>query len=169
LLTADRAVLLGIGLAPLAGAGGLRIGGATRKSGGTAAEAKARREACAEFGRFRSVTLLMAVAFLLEGGEALAQPFDGHLKRTAASRMSAYCVTLSHLKGDTITVRLDDDLAPLLDEVCRRSRRTRSEVMREALRRHLAQLRFEQLRRRVMPFAEARGYLTDEDVFDRVS
>ena len=32
--------------------------------------------------------------------------------------------------------------------------------MREAIRRHLAQLRFEQLRRRVMPFAEARGYLT---------
>jgi predicted transcriptional regulator len=57
----------------------------------------------------------------------------------------------------------------LLDEVCRRSRRTRSEVMREALRRHLAQQRFEQLRRRVMPFAEARGYLTDEDVFKTVS
>ncbi len=73
------------------------------------------------------------------------------------------------MKGDTITVRLDDDLAPILDEVCRRSGRTRSEVMREALRRHLGQLRFEQLRRRVMPFAEARGYLTDEDVFDQVS
>lgn len=76
---------------------------------------------------------------------------------------------MSHMKGDTITVRLDDDLAPILDEVCRRSRRTRSEVMREALRRHLAQVRFEQLRRRVMPFAEARGYLTDEDVFNHVS
>jgi hypothetical protein len=42
-------------------------------------------------------------------------------------------------------------------------------VVREAVRRHLAQLRFEQLRRRVMPFAEARGYLTDEDVFNKVS
>ncbi len=76
---------------------------------------------------------------------------------------------MSHMKGGTITVRLDDDLAPILDEVCRRSGRTRSEVMREALRRHLVQLRFEQLRRRVMPFAEARGYLTDEDVFEAVS
>jgi len=73
------------------------------------------------------------------------------------------------MKGETVTVRLDDDLKPILDEVCRRSGRTRSDVMREALRRHLAQLRFEQLRRRVMPFAEARGYLTDEDVFDTVS
>lgn len=73
------------------------------------------------------------------------------------------------MKGETITVRLDDDIKPILDEVCRRSGRTRSDVMREALRRHLAQLRFGQLRCRVMPFAEARGYLTDEDVFNRVS
>jgi predicted transcriptional regulator len=73
------------------------------------------------------------------------------------------------MKQGAVTVRLDNDLEPLLDEVCRRSGRTRSAVVREALRRHLTQLRFQQLRRRVMPFAEARGYLTDEDVFDRVS
>jgi predicted transcriptional regulator len=73
------------------------------------------------------------------------------------------------MKGDTITVRLDDDLMPILDEVCRRSGQSRSEVMREALKRHLARVRFEQLRRRVMPFAEARGYLSDEDVFKTIS
>jgi predicted transcriptional regulator len=76
---------------------------------------------------------------------------------------------MSYVKGDTITVRLDEELIPILDEVCRRSGRTRSEVMRQALKRHLALLRFEQLRRRVMPFAAARGYLTDDDVFDRIS
>ena len=79
------------------------------------------------------------------------------------------CVTLSYMKSDSITVRLDDDLLPVLDEACRRSGRTRSEIMREALRRHLSQLRFEQLRRRVMPFVEARGYLTDEDIFKTIS
>lgn len=73
------------------------------------------------------------------------------------------------MKQGAITVRLEHDLEPLLDEVCRRSGRTRSDVVREALRRYLAQLRFEQLRRRAMPFAEARGYLTDEDVFNKVS
>ena len=76
---------------------------------------------------------------------------------------------MSHMKGDTITVRLDEELVPILDEVCQRSGRTRSEIMREALKRYLAQLRYEQLRRRVMPFAESRGYLTDEDVFKTVS
>jgi metal-responsive CopG/Arc/MetJ family transcriptional regulator len=73
------------------------------------------------------------------------------------------------MKQGAITVRLEHDLEPLLDEVCRRSGRTRSDVVREALRRYLAQLRFEQLRRRVMPFAEARGYLTDKDIFKKVS
>ena len=73
------------------------------------------------------------------------------------------------MKGDSITVRLDEELIPVLDEVCRRSGRTRSEVMRQALKGHLALLRFEQLRRRVMPFAAVRGYLTDDDVFDRIS
>ena len=71
------------------------------------------------------------------------------------------------MKQGAVTVRLDDDLEPLLDEVCRRLGGTRSDVVREALRRHLARLRFEQLRRRVMTFAEARGYLTDEDVSGR--
>jgi len=73
------------------------------------------------------------------------------------------------MKGNTITVRLDDDLLPILDELRMSSGQTRSEVIREALRRHLARRRFEQLRRRVMPFAEARDYLTDEDVFKVVS
>jgi len=41
--------------------------------------------------------------------------------------------------------------------------------MREALRRHLAHLSFEQLRCRVMPFAEACGFLTDENVFKDIS
>lgn len=39
---------------------------------------------------------------------------------------------------------------------------------RESARR-LAPLQFEGLRRRTMPFAEARGYLTDEDVFREIS
>ena len=73
------------------------------------------------------------------------------------------------MKRDVVTVRVDNDLKRTLDEVSRRSGRSRSEIVREALKRHLAQLRFEQFRRRVMPFAEARGYLTDEDVIKEIS
>lgn len=69
----------------------------------------------------------------------------------------------------TVTIRLDRKLQRQLDQVCRKMRRTRSDVVRDALRRQLALLRFEQLRRQAMPFAEARGYLTDEDVSRDVS
>jgi predicted transcriptional regulator len=68
-----------------------------------------------------------------------------------------------------VTIRLDAELERRLDQVAVSSGRTRSEVVREALRRQLDLLQFEQLRARVMPFAEARGYLTDEDVFRNVS
>jgi predicted transcriptional regulator len=68
-----------------------------------------------------------------------------------------------------LTIRLDEDMDRSLREVADRSGRTRSEVARGALRRQLALMRFEQTRARVMPFAGARGYLTDEDVFRDVS
>jgi predicted transcriptional regulator len=73
------------------------------------------------------------------------------------------------MKGKTITIRLDADLASILDQVCRSSGRSRNEIARTALKRHLAQLRFQHLRQQTIPFAAAHGFLTDEDVFDRIS
>jgi len=73
------------------------------------------------------------------------------------------------VKREVVTLKLDEDLKRVLDKVCRRYGRSPSDIVREALRRHLARLRFEQLRPRVMPFAKARGYLTDEDVFKEIS
>jgi len=75
---------------------------------------------------------------------------------------------LSYVSG-TLTIRLDPRLERELDRVCRRLGRKRSEVVREALRRELALLRFEESRKRLMPYAEARGFVTDEDVFRDVS
>lgn len=70
---------------------------------------------------------------------------------------------------DAEATQLEEDFARKLDRAAERSGKTRSEVMREALRRHLAVMQFEQLRERVMPFAEAQGLLTDEDVERAVS
>ena len=69
----------------------------------------------------------------------------------------------------TVTVRLDDDLDQQLAEASEALGRSRSEIVRDALRRQLSVLRFEKLREQVMPFAEARGYLTDADIFEAVS
>jgi predicted transcriptional regulator len=79
-----------------------------------------------------------------------------------------FCITLQDMKT-SITIRLDEELERMLDQVSQRGGRTRSDVIRDALRRQLSILTFEQLRQEVLPFAEARGYLADEDVFRDVS
>jgi predicted transcriptional regulator len=77
--------------------------------------------------------------------------------------------TMYDMKTSAVTIRLEPELQKLLDKVCKQSGRTRSDILREALKRQLSLLRFEQLRRQVLPLAEARGYLTDEDVNKAVS
>ena len=72
------------------------------------------------------------------------------------------------MKG-TLTIRIDKDLERVLDRLCKQTGQSRSEIVRDALRRELSLRRFEDLRRRVLPFAEARGYLTDEDIVRNVS
>jgi len=76
---------------------------------------------------------------------------------------------MSHMKTSTLTIRLDDALGRELDQACARTGRSRSELARDALRRQLTLLRFESLRKRTLPLAEAQGYLTDGEVFRDVS
>jgi len=73
------------------------------------------------------------------------------------------------MKTSAVTIRIEPGLQKLLDKVCKQSGRTRSDIVRDSLKRQLSIIRFEQLRREVLPFAEARGYLTDEDVNKAVS
>ena len=79
------------------------------------------------------------------------------------------CLTMYYMKTSSLTIRLDRDLDSLLTKASQRSGKNRSIIAREALRRQLRLEQFEQIRKRVMPFAEARGYLTDEDVFSKIS
>ena len=69
----------------------------------------------------------------------------------------------------TLTIRLDPKLAKALGRFAKSTGRTKSEIAREALRRQLAVAQFRELRRETLPFAEAQGLLTDEDVFHRIS
>jgi predicted transcriptional regulator len=69
----------------------------------------------------------------------------------------------------SITVRLDKDLSNRLSSESLATKRGKSEIICEALRRQLTVPAFEQLHRRATPFAVARGYLNDEDVFRDVS
>ena len=57
----------------------------------------------------------------------------------------------------TLTIRLDAKLEKALDRAAKSSGRTKSEIAREGLRRQVAVARFRELRRKTLPFAEARG------------
>ena len=73
------------------------------------------------------------------------------------------------MKTSTLTIRLDTDLEELLAKASKRAGVSRSELARQALRRQLRISQFDALRKRIVPFAEARGFLTDEDVFNEIS
>ncbi|TVQ67390.1 MAG: CopG family transcriptional regulator [Balneolaceae bacterium] len=69
----------------------------------------------------------------------------------------------------TLSIRIDKDLEELLEQAARRTGRPKSELVREALRRQLSIESFQQLRKKLLPYGEAQGWLTDEDVFREVS
>jgi len=73
------------------------------------------------------------------------------------------------MKTSAVTIRMEVDLKRQLRKMCKQTGRSQSEVVRGALKRQFAIIRFREIRRRVLPLAEARGYITDEDVFRDVS
>ena len=69
---------------------------------------------------------------------------------------------------NTLTIRIPDDLKVNLQKISREQNKPVSDVVRESIRRYIAVERFRALRRKVLPFAEAQGFLTDEDVFKAI-
>ena len=66
----------------------------------------------------------------------------------------------------TLTIRIPSDLRSDLAALSKSEHKPLSDLIRESLRNYIAVRRFRQLRGKVLPFAEAQGYLTDEDVFN---
>lgn len=69
----------------------------------------------------------------------------------------------------TLTIRLDDKLDAQLSRLAKQARRSKSDMVREMLRRETALAAFEQARKRLVPLAERAGYLADEDIFRDIS
>ena len=69
----------------------------------------------------------------------------------------------------TLTIRIPDDLRAELQQLSRNENKPVSDIVRESLSRHLAIYRFRKVRNMTLPFAEAQGILTDEDVFSMIS
>ena len=77
--------------------------------------------------------------------------------------------TMSYMSMNTITIRIPPQLRSELQEISSQRSVPISDLVRESIRRYVAIERFRSLRRRTLPFAEAQGLLTDEDVFRAIS
>lgn len=69
----------------------------------------------------------------------------------------------------TLTIRIPDKLRADLKAISRRQNKPVSDVVRDSVRRYVAIEKFRALRKRALPFAEAQGFVTDEDVFKAIS
>ena len=69
----------------------------------------------------------------------------------------------------TLTVRIDDDLERQLNQMAALRGVSRSDLVRDLLRRHLVVETIDHIRKELMPYAEAAGWFTDEDVFRDIS
>jgi predicted transcriptional regulator len=65
----------------------------------------------------------------------------------------------------TLTIRLDDQLEKQLARIAKEQNRTKSDLVRDILRRYTTVELFATARKRLQPYAEKAGYLTDEDFF----
>lgn len=70
---------------------------------------------------------------------------------------------------NTVTIRIPDKLRADLKRISHQQNKPVSDIVRESARRYVAIERFRSLRKRVLPFAEAQGFVTDEDIFKAMS
>ena len=70
---------------------------------------------------------------------------------------------------NTLTVRLPADLKSELQKLSREQNKPISDIVRDSIRRFVAVEKFRTLRKKTLPFAEAQGFLTDEDIFRAIS
>lgn len=93
---------------------------------------------------------------------------EPRLRQLAATRAGGG-TTLWFMNTRSLTIRLDLLLDQELERASAATGRSRGDIVRDALRRQLQLMRFERLRAQTIPFAEAAGFLTDDDVFAAIS
>lgn len=80
-----------------------------------------------------------------------------------------YVVLQEKKSMTTLTIRLPEQLRTDLDEISREENKAVSDIVRESLRRYIAIEKFRSIRKKILPFAEAQGLLTDDDIFKALS
>jgi predicted transcriptional regulator len=70
---------------------------------------------------------------------------------------------------NTLTIRLPDEIKADLQKLSQEQNKPVSDIVRESIRRYVAVEKFRALRKQALPFAEAQGFLTDDDIFRAIS
>lgn len=70
---------------------------------------------------------------------------------------------------DTISIKLPDELRTDLQRLSQEQNKSVSDLVHESIRRYVAVEKFRAIRKKALPFAEAQGFSTDEDVFRAIS
>ena len=65
----------------------------------------------------------------------------------------------------TFTIRMPENLKAEIEKIAKEEKIPAGQLVRESIDRYVSILRFRKLRKKVLPFAEAQGLITDEDIF----
>ncbi len=68
-----------------------------------------------------------------------------------------------------ITIRIPIKMKKELESLAKNEKQGMSDIIRESLDHYLILKKFRLLRNKTLPFAEAQGLLTDEDIFEKIS
>ena len=65
----------------------------------------------------------------------------------------------------TFTIRMPENLKSELEKLAKEEKIPAGRLVRESIDRYLSIMRFKRIRKKILPFAEAQGLITDEDIF----
>jgi predicted transcriptional regulator len=65
----------------------------------------------------------------------------------------------------TLTINLSPELKVTLETISHAEHKSINDLIQESIRRYIAVYQFRNLRKKVLPFAQAQGVSTDQDVF----
>jgi len=68
-----------------------------------------------------------------------------------------------------ISVSFSKETAEELEKIAKSKGRTKSSLIKEALREYLWEERFKEAKKKIVPRAKSKGLVTDDDVFKAVS
>jgi metal-responsive CopG/Arc/MetJ family transcriptional regulator len=67
---------------------------------------------------------------------------------------------------EILSVSISSAMKNKLNSISRKYKLSKSEIVKTAVDKYLAVTEFREIRKRMMPYSEKAGYLTDEDIFN---